>query len=655
MKWGTCWMTALLCLLVFGGCGGCVGNGGSGDPVCEPQVKKCDGNDVIRCNSGGTDWEFWKECDNDKSCLDGECIASVQPDVTTDVVSDASPEVIGDLVADLALPDTVIDVSGDTSDTLHEVQVDGVTLDICQPSCSEKECGDDGCGGSCGECDDNNMCTDDTCVEGACSFENNVADCDDGNPCTVNDACAEGECHGDFLPGDQLSELNCTCEVDADCDPVENVDICDGTLHCVEEDIDGEMKMVCSVDTETIPDCDDQIDCTVDGCDPLEWCQWTPDHEYCDDGNVCTEDTCLTEGTTGCSNTVLDDGTACDEGWECQGGVCTCVPDCEGKVCGPDGCDGSCGTCGGAQDECIDGICICQPACEGIECGADGCGGDCGPCEGDQDICIEGDCVCIPDCTDKVCGSNGCGGSCGTCGQDEECDAQGQCVESSGLVWKPIPGGTFMMGCSPGDGDCDSDEKPSHSVTLSPFDILETEVTEAQYLAVTGDDPSCDWGAGGGPDSPVECVDWYEGKDFCEAVGGRLCTEAEWEYAARGGTTTKYYCGNSSGCLDGIAWWDDNSGSHKHDVKGKAPNAYGLYDMLGNVWEWTADWYDKNYYLSSPANNPQGPNSGSARVKRGGSFDFGGVGGGSLRVSDRDGVNPSYVYDTRGLRCCRSE
>jgi len=213
-----------------------------------------------------------------------------------------------------------------------------------------------------------------------------------------------------------------------------------------------------------------------------------------------------------------------------------------------------------------------------------------------------------------------------------------------------------MMGCSPGDGVCWFDEYPSHAVTLSPFQILETEVTEAQYFKATGGHPSCDNGAGDGPDSPVACVDWYESKAFCEVVDpkGRLCTEAEWEYAARGGTTTKYYCGDDAGCLDGIAWYDSNSGGHRHDVKGRAPNVYGLYDMLGNVLEWTADWYSNSYYNVSPASNPQGPNSGSERVSRGGSFFYYSGNDYVLRVSWRKYSGPSSGSYAQGFRCCRT-
>jgi formylglycine-generating enzyme required for sulfatase activity len=227
------------------------------------------------------------------------------------------------------------------------------------------------------------------------------------------------------------------------------------------------------------------------------------------------------------------------------------------------------------------------------------------------------------------------------------------CPLPTGAKWISIPGGTFEMGCSPGDLLCEEGEKPAHTVTLSAFEMLETEVTEAQYLAVMGDDPSCDYGSGGGPDSPVECLTWKQTRAFCEAVGGRLPTEAEWEYAARAGATTKYSCGDDPSCLGDIAWYDENSGGHKHDVKGKDPNGYGLHDMLGNIWEWTGDWYSDTYYSKSPASNPQGPSGGSGRVVRGGHFDYPYFG---LSVSGRTpGPSSGFEYGSYiGGRCARS-
>ncbi len=218
----------------------------------------------------------------------------------------------------------------------------------------------------------------------------------------------------------------------------------------------------------------------------------------------------------------------------------------------------------------------------------------------------------------------------------------------AGLKWIDIKGGTFQMGCSTGDPDCGTCEFPVHAVTLSNFKLLETEVTEAQYLAVMGVNPSCNVGGGGGTNNPVECVTWNDAKIFCEALGGRLPTEAEFEYGARGGKATRYYCGTKTSCLNGIAWYSGNSGGKKHFVAGKAPNAYGLFDMLGNVWEWTGDW--KAYYDSGPKNNPKGPATGDSRLGRGGSF-VGLVY--SLRVSARFYDGPSDCYYNLGFRCAK--
>jgi formylglycine-generating enzyme required for sulfatase activity len=221
------------------------------------------------------------------------------------------------------------------------------------------------------------------------------------------------------------------------------------------------------------------------------------------------------------------------------------------------------------------------------------------------------------------------------------------------MPWVTIPSGTFMMGCSQGDGECLDDEKPPHSVTVSSFEMLETEVTESQFEAVMGKNPSNCFEGSGGADNPVECVNWFDARAFCEAMGGRLPTEAEWEYAARGGTETKYYCGDEPECLNDIAWFDVNYTGTKHSVKKKEPNLFGLYDMLGNVEEWTNDWYDDSYYESSPSSNPPGPNSDnhSPRVIRGGfcwaDYDF-------LRVSNRTLDEPLFFADYIGFRCARS-
>jgi formylglycine-generating enzyme required for sulfatase activity len=219
-------------------------------------------------------------------------------------------------------------------------------------------------------------------------------------------------------------------------------------------------------------------------------------------------------------------------------------------------------------------------------------------------------------------------------------EVNGWLNEPEGMV--RIEGGTFMMGCSPGDSECYPNESPRHQVTLRPFWMDVTLVTQAEYQRVTGNNPSHFSGCA---DCPVETVSWNDANNYCSRAGKRLPTEAEYEFAARGGTDTARY-----GDLDAIAWYGANSGSRTHPVGQKQPNAYGLYDMLGNVWEWTADWYDSNYYQSSPTNNPQGPSSGTARVLRGGGW---GNNPGYYRASDRGGTGPDVTFANLGFRCSR--
>jgi len=208
-----------------------------------------------------------------------------------------------------------------------------------------------------------------------------------------------------------------------------------------------------------------------------------------------------------------------------------------------------------------------------------------------------------------------------------------------GIEWISISAGSFMMGCSPGDGQCFGDENPRHSVNVNGFQIMETEVTQDLYRKGIGNNPSNFSSCGN--DCPVEQVSWNEAKEFCKKVGGRLPTEAEWEYAARAGTETKYYCGDNEGCLGNIAWYDENSGKKTHPVKQKQPNAWGLYDMLGHVWEWGEDCYSKGYNESPDC---------SLRVLRGGSWYSDAR---YARVSHRNRFLPDNRDSDIGFRCVR--
>jgi formylglycine-generating enzyme len=199
-----------------------------------------------------------------------------------------------------------------------------------------------------------------------------------------------------------------------------------------------------------------------------------------------------------------------------------------------------------------------------------------------------------------------------------------------------VEGGSFDMGSNDGD----SDEKPVHRVTLSDFYIGKYEVTQEQYEKVMGKNPSNFKDSG--KDAPVEKVTWYDAVEFCNKLseqeglqkcfsgsgnsikcdfsknGYRLPTEAEWEYAAKGGSKSKGYKYSGSNNLDEVGWYRDNSGGKTHSVGGKKANELGIYDMSGNVWEWCWDWYGD--YSSSAQTNPHGQGSGSVRVVRGGSW-----------------------------------
>jgi len=219
-----------------------------------------------------------------------------------------------------------------------------------------------------------------------------------------------------------------------------------------------------------------------------------------------------------------------------------------------------------------------------------------------------------------------------------------------GLKYVWIPPGTFLMGCSPGDSECDSLEKPSHQVSITKgFWFGQTPVTVGaykQFASATGKEmpsaPSFNT-AWTNDNMPIVDVSWNDSQAYCQWAGGRLPTEAEWEYAARGGSSEARY-----GPLDDVAWYVSNSGGRTHDVAEKRANGFGLYDTLGNVSQWVNDWYDANYYQTSPSQNPQGPMTGHGRVLRGGTWL---INPKLVHVWDRIGVNPTYRHGNISFRC----
>jgi len=227
------------------------------------------------------------------------------------------------------------------------------------------------------------------------------------------------------------------------------------------------------------------------------------------------------------------------------------------------------------------------------------------------------------------------------------------------MVW--VEGGEFMMGCtSEQDGSCESDEQNVRRVTLDGFYIGMLEVTQSQWEKVVGTSiyqqkskAGSDLSTyGAGSDYPMYYVSWEEAMEFCRLLSNKtgrtytLPTEAQWEYAARGGNCAEGTTYAGSNMIDVVAWYTDNSGSSTHPCGTKRANALGIYDMSGNVCEWCTDWYS-NSYIRDDTNNPTGPSSGYSRVNRGSGWDSKAV---RCRVANRFNNSPGYRSYNLGFR-----
>jgi len=231
-----------------------------------------------------------------------------------------------------------------------------------------------------------------------------------------------------------------------------------------------------------------------------------------------------------------------------------------------------------------------------------------------------------------------------------------EATNSIGMKLRLIPAGEFMMG-SPETESERAGRETQHRVSITkPFYLGETEVTQEQYQKVMGKNPS----HFKGPQNPVETVSWDDAVEFCRKLSAmpaektaghvyRLPTEAEWEYACRTGTKTAYGFGDDASRLGDYGWFRGNSDSTTHPVGEKKPNAWDLYDMHGNVWEWCQDWYGD--YPSGSATDPTGATSGSSRVIRGGGWSFI---AGYCRSAYRGWAPPEYRRSTLGFRVLRS-
>jgi formylglycine-generating enzyme required for sulfatase activity len=238
-----------------------------------------------------------------------------------------------------------------------------------------------------------------------------------------------------------------------------------------------------------------------------------------------------------------------------------------------------------------------------------------------------------------------------------------------------IPAGEFLMGDDPAAGGPQAmAPQPAHRVRISAFYMDTSEVTQESFRRLMGRNPS----KFQGPDRPVERVSWYDATQYCNARslreglqpcydretlecdfhadGYRLPTEAEWEYACRSGSTTRWSFGNDAARLGRYAWFKENAAKTTHPVKQKRPNAWGLYDMHGNVWEWCNDFFGKKYLGKDPEQDPRGPGSGQERVLRGGSWATSAE---SCRSASRSSETPRFAdacfgTEAYGFRCVRA-
>ena len=545
-----------------------------------------------------------------------------------------------------------------------------------------------------GVCDDGDNCTQgDKCLGGTCKGGGNKCACAADGSCKTVNPCLPATCGPGNICVNQVS-VGAPCD---DQDACTTNDKCDGTGGCGGD----------------ATNCDDKIACTKDSCEPSQGCVHGPDSALCDDGNPCTEGTCSIKG---CSSVIkdaqaCDDGDACTVGDKCAGTVCAgqpAPPCADPGPCKAASCDPLTGQCpwvalaegqpcddGNACtkiDVCGDGVCgDGKPPCDdGKPCTVDACDptngcihelNESGPCsDGDPctkgDVCVAGACKAGPaaacddgnPCTQDTCDKSGAcnfpaitGGK--PCAQNSKMCQQGKCAAvfpPKGMAW--VPASTFQMGCNGKvDNKCLSHEEPAHAVTLSSYFVDIKEITAGAYkICVLA--TKCTPAKAGLKEGtyntvkstyPINYVTWQQAAQFCAAQGSRLCTEAEWEFAARGLDGRRYPWGNNSPtCALAVAGCGTGPLATGSKPGGASP--FGLLDMAGNVREWTADWYSASFYSSGGGKvmlNPKGPAKGASRVVRGGYYASSSA---QLRTSDRAFITPTLTSATVGFRCCRS-
>ena len=599
-----------------GSCGSCEGQAACMSGQCEC-VPACDETDCGDDGCGGS----CGSCEGQAACMSGQC--------------KCFPACEGKECGDDGCGGSCGSCKGQNACISGECE--------CVPACGGKDCGDDGCGQSCGTCEgktacasgqcvpvdctkdtdcgDKNVCTNDTCDQGACNYTYNSASCDDGDPCTLGDGCVGGQCEG--------NPKDCTG----------SSDVCNNGV-CVSGFCQPEPKS---------GSCNDGDPCTLDDTCVGGLCNGTPKDcasldDACNNG-VCESGVCEKQAKAG----ACSDGDACTEGDSCLGGTCVGSPkDCTDN----DPCTG---------DVCVGGSCQSSPVVDGTPCSEWLLNG--------AEACYSGLCT-------------------------------GEMVN--------IPSGSFPMGSPLGEGD--SDEYPLHIVQLSAFAIDRYEVTVSQYVQcheagicdAAGSGGSCTWGGMGKWYHPINCVTWDQAAAYCAWAGKRLPTEAEWERAANGpggasGVVWRRFpwsepctagvpvgdwdgagCSPGSSCpasfnvpgvLEGCGGtsWDSasalaNCDSGCNDAYSKTAvvgafeegvSVEGVHDLSGNVWEWVEDWYAEDFYSLGVATQKDAVNASSAEGHsiRGGSYFHEAR---DTRVGNREGTYPHISVGTIGFRCARS-
>ena len=435
------------------------GDGGAiRPPQCVTGLKRCDGLTVEACQDGA--WVAVQVCGAGEACQAGACVTSSNPCVGSCAGLECGDDGCGNSC-------------GTCPAATPSCEAGLCKAAACAPACGSAECGDDGCGGSCGKC----PAAAPNCVYGLCSAD------------VCSPACGAAECGDDGCGGScgkcPAAAPNCVsglCSADV-CSPA-----CGGA-ECGDDGCGGS----CGSCPAAAPHC-------VDGACEAETC--TPDCAY----KVC--------GPDGCGG---DCGTCSEPGAICEEGACVievCEPGCADAQCGPDGCGGNCGTCPSSKPICDDGVCkagTCVPECGDVECGPDGCGGSCGTCPTGKPICEDGACKaapCTPKCSGKECGPDSCGGSCGTCYGDETC-VSGACQGGSTGTGTCFDILECVQDCGETDTACESACAANGSNTAQDeFDA---------YIGCVSVCTTLECYAGGCSDEAAAC--------FYDGVGTHTCLE----------------------------------------------------------------------------------------------------------------------------------